>query len=183
MNRASALPSLLFVTVLFILASLASARPVKRWSFQELTEKADLVIVGTVSSAADAKNHEYAAAKADTWVAVDTVFSVNSILKGELKSATLTVRHHRYHDRKAEIEVIDGPSFVKFNSQLKNRYLMFLRRNAEGLYEPLTGQYDPGGSFFVLMKYHETREEGAAVGKANATAEQNIPADADQPRR
>jgi len=42
--------------LLFVLSPPAGARPVKVWSFQELTKQADLVIVATARSSADTKN-------------------------------------------------------------------------------------------------------------------------------
>jgi hypothetical protein len=170
MNRTSAMRTL-FVTALLIFTSFLSARPVRMWSVQELTKEADLVVVGTVSSSADAANHASPDAKADTWIAVNTTFTVDSALKGEFKDKTVAVRHHRYNDPKAEITIVDGPSFVRFDSKLKNRYLIFLRRNAEGVYEPLTGQFDPDGSFFLLTPYHQTREQPPAAGKGSGTGE------------
>lgn len=158
-------------------AASASARPVKVWSLKELHEKADLVIIGSALSSADAKNHEYRDAKADTWVSVDTVFNVDSRLKGDLTTDAITVRHHRYHNKSAEITTTDGPSFVEFHTRLKNQFLIFLKRTDSGLYEPLTGQYDPVDSFFMLQKYHVTKERPAEPGKPKMDAEQSAAGD------
>ena len=63
-----------------------------------------------------------------------------------------------HFSKEAEVTVIDGPVFVEFDPQKKNQYLAFLKRNADGTYEPLTGQYDPYGSFKLVQPYHVTRE-------------------------
>ena len=157
---------ILLWTVLFpVLAASIEARPVKIWSLQELTTKADLVVVATAVSSTDTKNWVYPEAKDTTWVTVDTVFSIETVLKGELKGPSVTVQHFRYW--KPEASVIDGPSFVQFAPSKKHRYLMFLGRKANGRYEPLTGQYDPDGSFFMLENYHISRERGAGEPAAN----------------
>jgi hypothetical protein len=70
----------------------------------------------------------------------------------------LKVRHHRYFEAGSDVSVIDGPALLEFNSKLKNRYLIFLKRTEGGLFEPLTGQQDPGNSFLLLKEYHVSRE-------------------------
>ena len=151
----------ILLSMLFLPAMTVSlgARPVRMWSLSELTAKADLVVVATAASSTDAKNYVYPDAKDTTWVTVDTVFSIETVLKGEIKTPRVTVQHFRYW--KSDASVVDGPSFVEFFPARKHRYLMFLERKANGRYEPLTGQYDPDGSFFMLENYHISRERGA----------------------
>ena len=159
MNRAFAIIFPICVTLL-LSVSLASARPVRMWSFQELNDKADLVVVATVASSADAKDHAYPEAKATTGVAIDSVFNVAGILKGELKTPTLTVRHYRYYDRRLDAASgpEDGPCFLKFPARdsegYLNQFLMFLQRSADACYEPLSGQGDPHYSIFLLQGGH-----------------------------
>jgi len=169
-NRASAIVVSILLSVVLIQASSAMARPVKIWSFKELTEKADLVIVGTALSSADAKNHSYADTKSETWVAVDTVFTVHSIVKGELKAEALAMRHYRHYKREAEITTANGARFVEFDPKLKHRYLIFLKRTGDGSYEPLTGQYDPVDSFFMVQDYHVAKERRTAQDRNDNAA-------------
>lgn len=186
-------PFIALFLALLIPASSASARPVKIWPFEELNEKADLVIVGSAISSADAKGFTYPDAKADTLVSVDTVFHIDCTLKGDLKSDNVTVSHNRYYGKEAEITIIDGPSFIEFNTKLKNQYLIFLKRADDGSYKPLTGQYDPDNSFFVLQRYHiskeretslDTEKNGAKQGGANqpATAPESKSEGKDKPQ-
>ena len=170
MNRKGLTRSLFAVLVFSLLNRVASARPVKMWSFEELNDSADLVVVGTALSSADTKGHVYPNAKGDTWISVDTKFTVNGTLKGNPKGDTLTVRHLRFFTKKGIVAIVNGPSFVKFNPKLKNRYLIFLKRTEDGVYEPLTGQFDPDGSFFLLNKYHVTKENEPAGGDRNKDA-------------
>jgi hypothetical protein len=175
-------PFLALFLALVIPASSVSARPVKIWSFEELNEKADLVIVGTAISSADAKGLAYPEAKADTWVSVDTVFQIDSTLKGDLKTDKVTVRHNRYYGNTPEITIIDGPSsFIEFNTKLKNQYLIFLKRTDDGSYVPLTGQYDPGNSFFLLQQYHISKERVTSLDKEKSGAEQDVAPNHSQP--
>ncbi len=165
--------TLLFTVFLSLVALPVGARPVKMWSLQELTAKADLIVVATALFSQDAKGFAYPNAEAKTWVTVDTLFSVATVLKGDLKSATLTVQHFRYHDRNAAMTVIDGPSFIEFSASKKHQYLMFLERKGKGLYVPLTGQYDPVNSFFLLQNYHVSRERPEKPAEQRANPEES----------
>ena len=176
MNRTSAIFLPTCVTLL-LLVSPASARPVRMWSFQELNDKADLVVVATVASSADAKDHAYPDAKATTWVAIDSVFNVAGMLKGELKTPTLTVRHYRYYDRRLDAASApeDGPCFLKFPARdgegYLNQYLMFLKRSADAFYEPLSGQGDPHYSIFLLQGGHLVAGPAPVEDKTKSNAE------------
>ncbi len=66
--------------------------------------------------------------------------------------------HYRYHRREGEVAVVDGPSFVRFDPNKKRDYLLFLKRAEDGVYEPLSGQYDPDTSIKVLREYHVSTE-------------------------
>lgn len=180
MNRAFVIVA--SVLALLIPVSSVSARPVKIWSVEELHEKADLVVVGIAVSSADAKGLAYPDAKTDTWVSVDTVFNIDCTLKGGLKTDRVTVRHNRYYEKKAEITTIDGPSFVEFNTNFKNQYLIFLKRTDHGSYEPLTGQYDPDNSFFLLQRFHISKERETSPDTEKSGAERDASANG-APRR
>jgi hypothetical protein len=135
------------------------ARPVDLWSDDRLWKEADLVLIGTVKSSDDVPA-DHSNAKPDSRIDVDTTFTVGRVLKGKLAGKQVVVRHHRYFAKEAEIEVIDGPSFVEFNPGKKHEYLMFLKKaeGDAGVYEPVSGQYDPWQSFVRQVKYHVTSE-------------------------
>src|SRR5262245_58575973 len=153
----------LFVLGGLLLALVAShglfARPVDVWSEDRLWKEADLVLIGAVKSSDDVEA-DRSNAKPDSTVDVHTTFTAGRVLKGKLAAKTVVVRHHRYLAKEAESEVIDGPSFVEFNPEKKHQYLMFLKKadGEDGLYEPLTGQWDPWQSFVQQVRYHVTNE-------------------------
>lgn len=139
-----------------------SARPVRIWDPHDLWKKADLVVIATVETSQD--EYQIDGAKADAWIPVLTKFDVQAVLKGKLEKKSVSdkvsvkVRHNRYADKTAEVTVVDGPSFVEFNPKARNRYLIFLARKQNGIYEPLTGQYDPWQSFLRLQQYDPSKE-------------------------
>jgi hypothetical protein len=154
------LSSVVFAGVLLAFAAGKSllARPVEMWSDERLWKEADLVLIGTVKSSDDVQA-DRSNAKPDSWVEVDTTFTAGRVLKGTLTGKSALVRHRRYFAKDAEIEVIDGPSFVEFDPAKKHQYLMFLKKSGEeDVYEPLTGQYDPSQSFVQQVRYHVTNE-------------------------
>lgn len=140
----------------------ATARPVQVWSRADLWKKADLVALASVESNRD--ESVPAKAKPDAWVPVLTRFHVDAILKGSVSRTPpngaewFTVSHYRYFGPEAQITVIDGPAFVSFDPKRKNEYLVFLTAGQDGIYEPLTGQYDPWQSFLRVEPYAESAE-------------------------
>ena len=152
MKCPSSIAGLLLTGFVLAFVPLATARPVQLWSIHELKEKADVVLIGIVSATGDAKGFTYEDAEADAWVKVDTVFQVETVFKGKLDAETVTVRHERYFDSEAEIEVIDGPNFIAFDVKQKQRYLMFLKRAEDGTLEPLSGRYNPEFSFLPISE-------------------------------
>lgn len=150
---------LLMATVLVVaLSAGAAARPVQLWSNADLWKKAELVVVGMAVGTKDTPVEYGRKPKPDTWVSVDTTFKVEAVAKGSLKAPTVSLRHNRHYGPEAEVQVIDGPSFIRFNPAKKRTYLLFMKRGADGSWEPLTGQYDPWQSVQVLNGFHTADE-------------------------
>jgi hypothetical protein len=136
----------------------AGARPVQLWYPADLWKKAQLVVVGTAKGTKDTCVEYGQKPTPEMWVSVDTAFQVEAVPKGKLKGKTVQMRHHRYYGSEAEVNIIDGPSFVEFNPAKQRKHMLFLKRGADGSWEPLTGQYDPWQSVIVLQEYHRDEE-------------------------
>jgi hypothetical protein len=74
-------------------------------------------------------------------IAVSTEFETRVIMKGD-KATNRFVLHH-YRLAKGDGPVVNGPNFVAFNSASHQCYLLFLKKEADGRYTPVTGQRDP----------------------------------------
>ena len=154
------------VVVLLAVTAAVWARPVQILSVKEQYREADLVVIATAIETRVLESQDVAAAEA--WITVETDFSVEAIVEGnpsrsvENENVIVTLQHHQYFDKTSEISVVDGPSFIEFDPQLKHRYLMFLKRQAEGIYVPVNGQMDPGLSFFRLEPYERNKERAPA---------------------
>jgi hypothetical protein len=170
------------VVTLCLVAQNLSARPARLWSESELFDEADLVVLIKATGTKDVPAPSTQPAKPETWVEVSTTFDVQAMMKGKLGSKPLVVRHHRYRNPEGENNVPNGPLFVQFSSTNPRQYLAFLKEVQVGdqiHYEPLTGQWDPDRSFFLVEPYHVTREPratneektqpGKPTGKDSAT--------------
>ena len=144
----------------------AAARRIVPWSYEDLLKAADLVVVaGAVASdpAGDAKDPV-----PDGAIGVDTRFAVRLVLKGEAPRGGLTVLHYRWGKAQsgdeAERRAKDPPNFVAFRTGAARvdvsgtpvdvpapDYLLFLKKRADGRYEPVSGQIDPDRSVRELF--------------------------------
>ena len=160
MNRAFAIILPTCVTLL-LSVSPASARPVKLWSFQELTEQAELVIIARPSAVRDTGQKTTLAAY--PVISVETTFEVLAVLKGKKDTQRIALHHFR-RDRGPEQASgmpraeINPPGLVSFAPKEKRRYLLFLKREEDGRHSALTGQTDPVNAVHELCGASVTKE-------------------------
>jgi hypothetical protein len=62
---------------------------------------------------------------------------------------TLVLHHYRGD---GQLGMINGPEFVAFDPASKRSYCLYLIRERDGRYAPVTGQQDPGLSVFDTSK-------------------------------
>jgi hypothetical protein len=74
-------------------------------------------------------------------VGLSTEFQVRLVLKGDKGMNKFVLHHYRL---KHEEPTINGPQLVVFDSKVWSRpYLLFLLRERDGRYAPVTDQTDP----------------------------------------
>jgi hypothetical protein len=133
---------LFVLTTVFLLVStgIVGARVVRTWSYQELLDKSDLVVIATPTATNDTKEHiGLPGYNIQPVIGVETKFEVSAVLKGD-KSLKILVLHHYRADA---IKVPNGPGFVSFDPAKERTFLLFLVREADGRYAPAFGQIDP----------------------------------------
>jgi hypothetical protein len=109
------------------------------------------------------------------YAGIDTRFRIEAILKPDGKATKeLTVLHFSGEHAETTFAVVNGPSFIYFTvgplqyekRVLKDKkviseitvlqgeplWLAFLKRRADGRYEPLSGRDDPDESFFEVHR-------------------------------
>jgi hypothetical protein len=139
---------------------IAAARVVHIWSYQELIEKSDLVVIATPTVNNDTREHiDLPDFDGQRVIGVETRFAVSAVLKGD-KTLKDIVLHH-YRPNPDGVMVPNGPSFVHFAisdklSILRKTYILFLHRETNGRYAPVVGQADPGLGVKELAGVYES---------------------------
>jgi hypothetical protein len=143
----------IITVTLLILATIcvAHARPFTLWSYQELYDKADLVIIAKPISIQDTVEKTTLSDIPDVHVVgLSTEFKIRVVMKGDKSLKKATLHHYRIADPKEEL--INGPRLISFDpkQQLSTRFLLFLHLERDGRYSPVAGQTDPGISVLKL---------------------------------
>ena len=142
MNRVAAIAA--------ILLSIFAPRPVggrllQAWSYQELFDKSDVVVIAKVSDAtrdtAERSNlPDVQPPDSLPVIGVVTEFQTRLVLKGA-KLQRFILHHCRLPE--SNIAIINGPTFMSFDPKKNRRaYLLFLIREPDGRFAPVAGQTD-----------------------------------------
>jgi hypothetical protein len=125
----------------------------KGWTYQELFDQADLVVVGAPISTQDTKE----SGGLPGWTTLDTIgvnteFQSSVVMKGHKTLKRFILHHYRLKDPK-QIPP-NAPSFVEFKPPFKpetsGRFILFLKHESDGRYAPVSGQVDP--ALFDIVK-------------------------------
>jgi hypothetical protein len=138
---------LTFAILILATTIVAQARIVKRWSYQELYDQSDLIVIAKYISSEGTT---------EQWVLpnispnVDVIgmssnFAVFLVLKGDQSLKSLVLHHYQLSNPAiADKPMINGPMLASFDSDnLTKQFLLFLHRESDGRYAPVSGQTDP----------------------------------------
>ena len=145
-----------------VLAStdIVAARAIRIWSYQELLDKSDLVVIASPTANKDTREHiDLPGFDGQRVVGVETRFTVSAVLKGDQKMKDFVVHH--YHPGPDGMIVPNGPTFVSFAVPKEPKvfprtYILFLLRETDGRYAPVVGQADPGMGIKELGGVYES---------------------------
>lgn len=140
---------------IFAVPLVAFGRLMKSWSYQEMFDQADLVVVAKPVSTTDtAEKAVLPDVAPDVHVmGVETKFEIKLVMKGDKDVRALTLHHYRFED--TQKMMINMPNLATFDPKDYHKYLLFLKRETDGRYAPVSGQTDP--ATFSIIKL-----EGAA---------------------
>jgi len=159
MSNMKSIGACLLVTACVVVSiDIVSARAVRIWSYQELLDKSDLVVIATPTATNDTEEHiDLPGFDGEHVVGVETRFSVSAVLKADKAFSAVVFHHYRAADSTNIPHVPNGPSFVSFDPPknsivnlvrekppIQRTYILFLIREADGRYAPVVGQADPG---------------------------------------
>jgi hypothetical protein len=115
----------------------------KDWTFQEMFAKSDLVVIAARIATFETTEHTVLADLTPpvAVLGLNTEFRACLVLKGD-KEMTKFVLHH--YKLEQEEPMINGPQLIAFASKPSPKgFLLFLVRERDGRYAPVTGQTDP----------------------------------------
>jgi len=133
---------------------LGSGRFIKNWTYQELFDHADLVVVGMPISTQDTNEPGGPPEWPDVqWVMeVNTEFQVSVVMKGDKALKKFTLHHYRFKDKRRPV---NAPNLVAFDPpftpETSGRFLLFLKLQSDGRYAPVSGQLDPASIDVVKL--------------------------------
>ena len=133
--------TLLSACAFFLFISASPARFVEIWPYDKMKESADLIVIATPTAVKVTDER----AKVLNTVAVEgleTTFEVIAVLKGD--NATKRIVFHHYQEAGKVGIQINGPLLISFRPAEHKKYLLFLKREADGRFASITGQADPG---------------------------------------
>lgn len=138
---------LLILALLVVSSRVAGARAVRIWSYQELLDKSDLVVLATPATTNDTKEHiDLPGLGGEQVIAVEIKFSISIVLKGDKALRNFMLHLYRSSHGTNLSHIPNGPSFVSFapGEGPQRTYILFLLRQDDGRYAPVVGQWDPG---------------------------------------
>ena len=136
----------LVALILFTATTSAQARAVRAWTYQELLDKADFVVIARPTATGDSQERlQSFSGRPQPVVGVETKFQVSAVLKGEKSTKEFVLHHYRSASSRYGFPYTlpNGPTFITFDPAKKRPYLLFLIREADGRYAPVVGQIDP----------------------------------------
>src|SRR5204862_106656 len=130
-------------------------RVVAPWPFDRLFKESDVIVIAAAQESADTDAQPTYRDWAPYLVGQRTTFKIDCVLKGTPADGSLAVNHFRFKDGASPP---NGPTLVSFRTKPlvirgdgtttadmtvgTPRYLLFLKRNDDGSFEPISGQTD-----------------------------------------
>lgn len=144
-------------------ASVGEARLTRSWSYDQLWNAADIVVIAVATATRDRKEtmpfpgvrRVDAKGKNEPVVGqrMETTFRVVVTLKGKAVDAKgRAVAKFPLHYYSVTGAMLDGPTLVSFDLRAKKQYLMFLKAGEDGQYVAVSGQTDPWFSIEELRE-------------------------------
>jgi hypothetical protein len=131
------LPLLLLVA----LPVFVSARLMQAWTYQEMFDTADLVVIARpIATKVTAETPILPRIPNIKLTGLETEFEVSTVMKGAKKDKFVL---HYYRFANPNELLINGPSFLAFIPARQERFLMYLVKERDGRYAPVGGQEDP----------------------------------------
>jgi hypothetical protein len=144
------LPSAMLL--LFALPGSIRGRLMQDMLYAEMFEKADLVVVAKpVATRATSERERLLGIEV---IGVNTEFQTRLVLKGKKTNHKFVLHHYRLAHPNEPI--VNGPDLAVFHPSEHKAFLMFLVKEGDGRYAPVSGQVDPAA--FSILELNRTAE-------------------------
>lgn len=151
--------SIAIIGLVFVLLNTAQARLIEEWSYDRLLKASDVVVIATAIDTGEWSEPISLPLFADAVEGRLTKFKVEAVLKGKLDDDKIELIHCRLKDgrpvlngpllaefrttgRKLLIEAVDDVKAKRIEQEPTPQYLLFLKAQPDGRYEPVAGQVD-----------------------------------------
>ena len=134
-----------------------TARLGPSWSYQEIFERSELVVIATFLSTKDTDERSTLTDVEPPIkvIGVTTEFEVQLVLKGSKDIKRFRLHHYRFENA-GDATWVNAPQLIRLPTASRDgvhygghsTFLMFLIKEADGRYAPATGQTDP--AFFSV---------------------------------
>lgn len=135
-----------FLILTFGFAPDGGARITKGWRYQEMFDKADLVVIARRVTSND--TDERSTILTHAVIGVLTDFNTYLVLKGDKTIKTFQLHHYRLASDSDKVTIANGPNLIAFDWEHPS-FLLFLTKQPDGRYAPVSGQED-SADFSVL---------------------------------
>lgn len=134
----------LLVLLTFSVSMPVSARLVESWSYAEMFDKADLVVVAKRVETKDTSEHTTLPdiKPVINVIGIVTKFESLLVIKGGKDVKEFQLHHYRFESERSK-SLVDTANLIEFSWE-HPAYLLFLKKERDGRYAPVTGQTDPG---------------------------------------
>lgn len=147
--------TLTFLIITAGLVAIASGRlSEKDWTFEEMSNKAELIVIATAISTEETGERTQLTdiSPSVRVVGLSTAFEVRLVLKGDPKLKRFVLHHYKIDPK--EETMSNDPAVVIFDLKQHIPFLLFLIKEADNRYAPVTGQTDPGYYSIMELKTH-----------------------------
>ncbi len=144
--------TLLCLAVMLATPALVTARLTRAWTYQEMFDNADLVVIARSTSTKDTDERSKVLEDIPV-VGVLTEFQTLLILKGAKEIKAFTLHHYRLASAD-DWNIANGPGLINIQIDPHRIYtfFLFLRREKDGVYVPVTDQTDPAGTSVIELQ-------------------------------
>ena len=142
----------LYIALALFVPSITLARPISFWPYEKLYKEADLVAIVELKSISETKQELSGHGPTDRFDGKSAELTTGIVLKGKPDIRSIHLKYFVY-SKKVNI-IVNGAHFIDFSDAKKYQYLVFLKKEDNGTFAPVTGHYDAALSVKKLEKDH-----------------------------